>query len=147
MTILEPNGHLALIHTCERVKLLTACFLGSDVQNFPLSRSIWSPFFFFLNLVLCCSYQNLCWSSGLFFFFRSLQTIQNSYLQNMIYPRGLQRTVMWKASQIFSLVSVFCCFFLWAKVILYSVLVYQKHQYLKTSFVEKLSRKSFTALL
>lgn len=74
-----------------------------------------SIFLFFLNLVLCCSYQNLCWSSGLFFFFPSLQTIQNSYLQNVIYPRGLQRTVMWKASQIFSLVSVFLLFFLVGK--------------------------------
>lgn len=33
-------------HLWKRAKLLTACFLGSDVQNyFPLNRWIWSPFF------------------------------------------------------------------------------------------------------
>lgn len=38
---------------------------------------------FLFYLVLGCSYQNL-WSCGVLFFSFSLQTIQNSYLQNMI---------------------------------------------------------------
>lgn len=40
----------------------------------------------------------------------------------------------------------FGCFLLWAKVILCSVLAYRKHQYLKASFAEKLSRKSAFAI-
>lgn len=36
-------------HLWKRAKIFTACFLGSDVQNyFPLNRWIWSPFFFLL---------------------------------------------------------------------------------------------------
>lgn len=148
MAILEPNGHLALIHTCGKgAKLFTACFLGSDVQNyFPLNEilmNLISPFFGYL--VLGCSYQNLRWSSGVLFFSSLFKlyrtpTCKTWYIQEDFNGLWCERLL-----NIFFGLRFFCLFFLGAKVILYSVLVYQKHWYLKTSFVEKLSRKSFAA--
>lgn len=143
MAILEPDGHLALIHTCEKernylqhVSLVLMCriiFLWRD--EFYLH--------FFCYLVLGCSYQNLCWSSGVLFFsslFKLYRTLtcktwfsQEDY--NGLWCERLLKYFLWS--------QIFCWFLLWVKVILYSVLLYQKHQYFKTPFVEKLSRKSF----
>lgn len=129
-------------HLWKRAKLFTACFLGSDVQNyFPLNRWIWSPFLFWY-LVLGCSYQNLCWSCGVLFFSSLLKLYRTPTCKTWFSQEDFNGLWCERLLKYFLWSQIFCWFFLWAKVILYSVLVYRKHQYFKTSFVEKLSRKS-----
>lgn len=109
-------------------------------ELFSSEQMIWSPFFFFI-WCWAVAIKTFAGAVGFCFF------LSSNYTELLLAEHGLAKRTSTDYdvkgfSNIFFGLRFFCWFFLWAEVILYSVLVYRKHQHLKTSFVEKLSRKS-----